>query len=79
MRNNSGWLPLASLLGNTFCFSLGYGPIPMLMLGELLPVKNRGLFALAVIAIDWLITSIVTSLFAHVIGKFNDLCKGISI
>ena len=37
-----GWIPLMSLIVYVIGFSLGFGPIPWLMMGEILPVKIRG-------------------------------------
>lgn len=38
--SNIGWLPLASFVIFVVGFSLGFGPIPWLMMGEILPGKN---------------------------------------
>lgn len=35
-----GWLPLASFIVYVVGFSLGFGPIPWLMMGEILPGKD---------------------------------------
>ncbi|KAF2364373.1 Major facilitator sugar transporter-like [Trinorchestia longiramus] len=40
---NIGWLPLASLLLYVFFNELGYGPIPWLLSGELIPLAVRTL------------------------------------
>uniref|UniRef100_A0A2P2I3T3 Facilitated trehalose transporter Tret1-like n=1 Tax=Hirondellea gigas TaxID=1518452 RepID=A0A2P2I3T3_9CRUS len=40
---NLGWLPLASLLLYVFFNELGYGPIPWLLSGELIPLAVRTL------------------------------------
>jgi facilitated trehalose transporter len=36
-----GWVPLASFVVYIFGFSIGFGPIPWLMLGEILPGKLK--------------------------------------
>lgn len=40
---NLGWLPLVSLLLYVFFNELGYGPIPWLLSGELIPLAVRTL------------------------------------
>lgn len=35
-----GWLPLLSFVTLVLGFSTGYGPIPWLMMGEILPGNN---------------------------------------
>lgn len=37
-----GWLPLVCLMIFITAFSIGYGPIPWMMLGELIPQKVKG-------------------------------------
>lgn len=37
-----GWLPLVCLMVFMVAFSIGYGPIPWMMLGELIPLKVKG-------------------------------------
>lgn len=62
-----GWLPLLSLVVYVFGFSLGFGPIPWLMMGEILPTKIRGMGAAIVTAFNWLCAFIVTKTFADII------------
>ena len=39
------WLPLVCLLGFTFSFTLGLGPVPWVLVGELYPATTRSLAA----------------------------------
>lgn len=64
-----GWLPLASLMVFVLCFSLGFGPIPWLMMGEILPAKIRGTAASVATAFNWSCTFIVTKTFQDIISK----------
>jgi facilitated trehalose transporter len=64
-----GWLPLASFVIYVIGFSTGMGPIPWLMLGEILPGKIRGSAASVATAFNWTCTFIVTKTFADIIGK----------
>ncbi len=38
-----GWLPLVCLMIFMVAFSIGYGPIPWMMMGELIPQKVKGM------------------------------------
>ncbi|XP_076261729.1 facilitated trehalose transporter Tret1-like isoform X1 [Rhynchophorus ferrugineus] len=66
-----GYLPLISFVVYVLGFSLGFGPIPWLMMGEILPAKIRGPAASVATAFNWTCTFIVTKIFlllAEVIG-----------
>lgn len=69
------WLPLASLVIYVLSFSLGFGPIPWLMMGEILPAKIRGTAASVATGFNWSCTFIVTKTFADLIGmgKFDEI------
>jgi len=58
-----GYLPLASFIVYVLGFSLGFGPIPWLMMGEILPAKIRGPAASVATAFNWTCTFIVTKIF----------------
>lgn len=58
-----GFLPLASFIVYVLGFSLGFGPIPWLMMGEILPAKIRGPAASVATAFNWTCTFIVTKIF----------------
>lgn len=58
-----GYVPLASLIVFVFGFSLGFGPIPWLMMGEILPAKVRGPAASVATAFNWTSTFIITKTF----------------
>lgn len=64
-----GWIPLASLMTYVLCFSLGFGPIPWLMMGEILPAKIRGNAASVATGFNWSITFIVTKTFGNIAGE----------
>lgn len=52
-------------------FSLGFGPIPWLMMGEILPGKIRGSAASVATAFNWSCTFIVTKTFADIINAIG--------
>lgn len=63
-----GWLPLASLVTYVIGFSLGFGPIPWLMMGEILPANVRGSAASLTTAFNWTCTFLVTKTFNDIIA-----------
>lgn len=63
-----GWLPLASLVLYVLGFSIGFGPIPWLMLGEILPSKIRGTAASLATGFNWTCTFLVTKTFQNIIA-----------
>lgn len=62
-----GWLPLTSFVVYVIGFSLGFGPIPWLMMGEILPAKIRGSAASVATSFNWTCTFVVTKSFQNVI------------
>ncbi|CAH0405429.1 unnamed protein product [Chilo suppressalis] len=63
---NLGWLPLACLVIYVLGFSVGFGPVPWLMLGEILPSKIRGVAAAMATTTNWTCAFIVTKTFKNV-------------
>lgn len=66
-----GWLPLASFVVYVVGFSLGFGPIPWLMMGEILPAKIRGTAASVATAFNWTCTFIVTKTYQDMIDSIG--------
>lgn len=58
-----GWVPLGSFVVFVIGFSIGFGPIPWLMLGEILPAKIRGTAAALATGFNWSCTFLVTKSF----------------
>jgi len=69
---NIGWLPLISLILFIVAFSVGYGPLPWMMLGELLPPKVKGLTASIATMFNWFLSFLVTKFFANMLKSFGD-------
>lgn len=65
-----GYVPLISFVIYVIGFSLGFGPIPWLMMGEILPAKIRGSAASVATGFNWMCTFIVTK-------TFNDMVQAI--
>lgn len=66
-----GWLPLACLVIYVLGFSIGFGPIPWLMLGEILPSKIRGTAASVATGFNWTCTFMVTKSFQNIIAAIK--------
>ncbi|XP_057328213.1 facilitated trehalose transporter Tret1-like isoform X2 [Microplitis mediator] len=65
---NFGWLPLACIVIYVVAFSLGFGPIPWLMMGEILPAKIRGGAASVATSFNWFCAFLVTKTFQNIIS-----------
>ena len=66
-----GWLPVLSLVVFITAFSLGQGPIPWLMMSELLPAHVKGPASGITSSFNWLCAFIVTKnfdLIEHMMG-----------
>uniref|UniRef100_A0ABD2X646 Major facilitator superfamily (MFS) profile domain-containing protein n=1 Tax=Trichogramma kaykai TaxID=54128 RepID=A0ABD2X646_9HYME len=63
-----GWLPLTSFVVYVIGFSLGFGPIPWLMMGEILPAKIRGSAASVATSFNWTCTFVVTKCFMNIVA-----------
>lgn len=66
-----GWLPLVSLVMFIVSFSLGYGPIPWMMMGELLAPEVKGIATSLVVLFNWTAVFIVTKSFAWMVGSLG--------
>lgn len=61
-----GWIPLACLVIFVVSFSVGFGPVPWLMMGEILPANIRGTAASLATAFNWSCTFLVTKTFESI-------------
>ena len=59
----AGWIPLVALMVYVVSFSIGFGPIPWLMMGEVFPSRIRGTAASFATALNWAFTFLVTKTF----------------
>ena len=67
-----GWLALTSLLGYIVAFSLGWGPIPMLVMSEIFPAKARGRASSIAALSSWITAFIVTKEYATLRAAVGD-------
>ncbi|KAJ8973259.1 hypothetical protein NQ317_000758 [Molorchus minor] len=71
------WVPLVSIVLYMVGFSLGFGPIPWLMMGEIIPAKIRGPAVSISTAFAWLCTFIPLYPFSGLFTPFG--CLGYRI
>ena len=65
------WLALASLIGYILAFSIGWGPIPMLVMSEIFPARARGTASSVSSITNWLFAFIVTKSFLTMQNTFG--------
>ncbi|KAK8733783.1 hypothetical protein OTU49_006478 [Cherax quadricarinatus] len=69
-----GWLPLTSLIIFISAFSIGYGPIPWVMMGELFSLNVREAASSLATMVNWTLSFIITLVFEPLqtaIGEFG--------
>lgn len=66
------WLPLISVCVFIILFSLGFGPIPWMMMGEIFAPEVKGIAASSACLFNWLMAFIVTKFY-------DDLNKAVNI
>lgn len=81
---NLGWLPVVALCVYIIVFSLGFGPIPWLMVGELFAPDIKGIGGSAAGSFSWIFAFAVTKSFSNIqtgigIGPTFWLLSGFSI
>ena len=60
-----GWLSLTSLILYIFTFACGMGPVPPVVMGEVLPTSVRGPITGAIIFVTWVVSFIITESFPY--------------
>lgn len=58
-----GWLPLLCMVLFIVSFSMGFGPIPWMMMSELFPVEFRGGATGVTVITNWMLVFVVTLCF----------------
>ncbi|XP_055378067.1 facilitated trehalose transporter Tret1-2 homolog [Condylostylus longicornis] len=66
-----GWLPLLCVVMFIVTFSIGYGPIPWLMMGELFLPSAKGTASSLIVMFNWTSVFIVTKCFDKMISSFG--------
>ncbi|KAH8372199.1 hypothetical protein KR093_010563 [Drosophila rubida] len=62
---NLGWLPVASLCIFMIMFSIGYGPVPWLMMGELFATDIKGFAGSIAGTTNWVLAFVITKTFKN--------------
>lgn len=65
------WIPLLSLAVFIIVFSLGYGPIPWIIMGELVPNNLKGISSALAACGSWLLAFTVTNNFDSLTTRFG--------
>lgn len=63
---NLGWLPVASLCLFMIMFSIGFGPVPWLMMGELFSTDVKGIAGSIAGTTNWLLAFLITKTFKNI-------------
>ena len=66
------WLSLTSVLVYIAAFSIGWGPVPWIMMSELLPSKTRGASSGICNLINWNVSFLVTKEFSDLETAITD-------
>ncbi|XP_063219472.1 facilitated trehalose transporter Tret1-like isoform X2 [Bacillus rossius redtenbacheri] len=69
----SGWLPLAAVIGYNTAFSVGLGPVPWFMMGELVPTEAKSWVIGVVVTLNWLLMFFVTQFFMSTVAAIGHM------
>ncbi|XP_022658896.1 facilitated trehalose transporter Tret1-2 homolog [Varroa jacobsoni] len=70
--SHMAFLPVSALSLYVTGFAIGYGPIPWLMMGELIPDRARGVGTGLLTAFNWFCAFLVTNLFPKIMDHFGE-------
>lgn len=81
---NLGWLPILALVVFIICFSLGLGPVPWLMIGELFAPDVKGIGASLNGTLNWVLAFVITKTFVNLTAALGSggtfwLFSGLSV
>jgi SP family facilitated glucose transporter-like MFS transporter 8 len=68
---NLAWLPVTCLCVFIITFSLGFGPVPWLMLGELFAPDVKALAGSLSGTLNWMLAFLVTKIFKNLVDGLN--------
>ncbi|XP_076637093.1 facilitated trehalose transporter Tret1-like isoform X5 [Colletes latitarsis] len=69
--NSIKWMPLTSVCIFIIMFSLGFGPIPWMMVGEIFTPEVKGIAASSASFLNWLLAFIITKFYNDLKVKIN--------
>lgn len=62
-----GWIPIVSMVFFIISFSLGLGPIPWLIMGEILPLNVKKLSTIIVSSFNWFCAFIIITFYNQLV------------
>ncbi|PSN36458.1 hypothetical protein C0J52_18340 [Blattella germanica] len=65
------WLPLVSVCLFIVVFSLGYGPIPWMMMGELFSPQIKGVASSLACLLNWILAFLVTRFYSDLVNEIH--------
>jgi len=65
------WLSLSSLIVYMLAFSLGWGPVPFVLLSEIFPARARGASTAIANATNWFLSFVITKSFVSLQATFG--------
>jgi len=66
-----GWLSLTALIVYMVAFSLGWGPVPLVLLSEIFPARSRGVSTAIANVTNWSLAFVSTKSFASLQAMFG--------
>ncbi|XP_014203272.1 facilitated trehalose transporter Tret1-like [Copidosoma floridanum] len=69
--SNLGWLPLASLVLFMIAFSIGMGPIPWMLMGEMFTAELKGSASSLAVTLNWFLVFLVTKTYPTLKDVFH--------
>nr|XP_018902336.1 PREDICTED: facilitated trehalose transporter Tret1-2 homolog isoform X1 [Bemisia tabaci] len=69
--SNIGWLPIACVCGFNIAFSLGFGPIPWMLVGEIFSSQIKGTASSIACLFNWACVFMVTKFFSVIAEMFG--------
>ncbi len=71
-KSTYGWIPIIALISFIIAFSLGMGPIPWLLMGELLPAHVKSIASGLSSSFNWMCAFLITFFFSYLISGLRD-------
>ncbi|XP_053972758.1 facilitated trehalose transporter Tret1-2 homolog [Hylaeus volcanicus] len=66
-----GWLPLTSLIVFMIAFSIGLGPVPWMLMGELFSPETKAVASSIAVTLNWFMVFVVTKTFPMMNDKMG--------
>jgi len=66
-----GWLSMISLIVYMVAFSLGWGPVPLVLLSEIFPARARGVSTAIANVTNWFLAFVITKSFVSLQTMFG--------